>query len=222
MRFMAGDKVLMEFSTFGDRFLCVVTEVAGDGRLFVYAPVPQPVHRRFATDRGARVRFAFEGTLRGFDTRVLNSGNPPGVILELAGPGSVYDAEDRREPRCSCRFPALVADKGGGVRAVVEDMSASCTRVRFVDGNGRGTDSGGGSVGNGLRSLSETAEAEVLLTFYPFDMGDGCTVACVVRKIFMKDGTRFAVLEFKPGETAVRERIARFVEAQIGCGVARL
>jgi hypothetical protein len=215
MRFMAGDKVLMEFSTFGDRFLCVITEVAEDGRLFVYAPVPQPVHRRFVTDRIARVRFAFEGALCGFDTRVLNSGNPPGVILELAGPGRIYDAEDRCEPRCPCRFPAMVTDRGGGVRAVVEDMSAKCTRVRLVDGIGRDS-------ANGWRPLSDTPEAGVLLTFYPFDMGDGYTVACVVRKLFMKDGRQFAVLEFKAGETAVRERIARFVEAQIECGVARL
>nr|WP_287555045.1 PilZ domain-containing protein [Pseudodesulfovibrio sp.] len=216
---MAGDKVLMEFSTFGDRFLGLVTEVVGDGRLFVYAPVPQLVHRRFVTDRVARVRFAFEGALRGFDTRVLNRDNPPGLILELAAPGRIYDAEDRCEPRCPCRFPAMVADKGGGVRAVVEDMSASCTRVRLVGGNGRCTDGNGGS---GWKPLSDTPEAEVLLTFFPFDMGDGCTVACVVRKLFMKDGVYFAVLEFKPEETAVRERIARFVEVQIECGIARL
>lgn len=215
MRFMAGDKVLMEFSTFGDRFLCVITEVAGDGRLFVYAPVPQPIHRRFVTDRGARVRFAFEGSLRGFDTRVLNNGDTPGVILELAGPGRIYDADDRREPRCPCCFPAVVEDRGGSVRAVVEDMSASCTRVRFVGGNA-------GSVGNDWRPLPDMPEAEVCLTFFPFDMSDGCTVACVVRKLFMKDGERFAVLEFKDGDTAVRDRIARFVEARIKCGVARL
>jgi hypothetical protein len=203
-----GDKVLMEFSTFGDRFLCVVTDTGPGGRLFVYAPVPQPVVERLGRDRTARVRFAREGRLRGFDTRVLNEDYPPGVILQLAGPGTVYDAEERSEPRCRCRFPATVADGSGAVRAVVEDMSATFTRVRLLDG---GPEPSPGYVGGMVR-----------LTFHPFDLDDGHTVTCTVRKTFMKDSAQFVVLEFDPAETAVRERIARFVEAQMRCGAARL
>ncbi|WP_285905744.1 PilZ domain-containing protein [Pseudodesulfovibrio pelocollis] len=208
MPLAAGDKVLMEFSTFGDRFLCVVTEVGEHGRLFVYAPVPQPVVKRMARDRTARVRFAHEGVLRGFDTRVLNRDYPPGVILELAGPGRVYDAEDRVEPRCRCRFPALVADGAGRavVRGVVEDMSASCTRVRLSD--------------EGF--LSGFNGTEVRLTFHPFDPDEGFTVVCTVRKSFLKNSIRYLVLEFSPGEADARQRIARFVEAQLRCGEPRL
>jgi hypothetical protein len=208
VKLVVGEKILLEFSTFGDRFLSVVTEVKPDGRLFVYAPVPRAVVERFKTDKQARVRFASEGTLRGFDSRVLNRDNPPGVVLELDGPSAVYDAEDRREPRCACHFPATVTDKGSAVRAVVEDMSASCTRVRFLNG-----DSGALCAGNG---------DEVRLTFHPFDLSDGQMVACSVRNCFMRDGVQYAVLEFKPEETAVRERIARFVKAQMECGMPRL
>ncbi|MFH1913722.1 MAG: PilZ domain-containing protein [Pseudomonadota bacterium] len=170
MPLAAGDKVLMEFSTFGDRFLCVITEVGEHGRLSVYAPVPQAVVDRMARDRTARVRFAHEGSLRGFDTRVLNRDNPPGVILELSGPGRVYDAEDRAEPRCRCRFPAIVTDGARRVvvRGVVEDMSASCTRFRLSD------DEQG--------SLSGFNGSEVRLTFHPFDPDEGLAVACTVSK----------------------------------------
>jgi hypothetical protein len=203
-----GDKVLMEFSTFGDRFLCVVTDTGRDGRLFVYAPVPQPVVERMGRDRTARVRFAREGRLHGFDTRVLNEDNPPGVILQLAVPGTIYDAEERDEPRCRCRFPATVSDGAGTLRAVVEDMSASCTRVRLLKGGWEPL------VGPGIK---------VSLTFHPFDLDDaGHTVACTVRKVFTKDSAQFVVLEFSPAETVVRERIARFVEAQVRCGSSRL
>jgi len=210
MPLAAGDKVLMEFSTFGDRFLCVITEVGEHGRLSAYAPVPPAVVERMAVDRNARVRFAQEGVLRGFDTRILNRDNPPGAILELAGPGRVYDAEDRAEPRCRCRFPAVVADGAGRVlvHGVLEDMSASCTRVRLT-GDGRGSLVGG--VG-----------AEVRLTFHPFDPDEGVTVACRVKKSFLKNSVGYLVLAFSPGETVARRRIARFVEAQLHCGKQRL
>ncbi|MUM77041.1 hypothetical protein GKC30_05295 [Pseudodesulfovibrio sp. F-1] len=210
MPLVAGDKVLMEFSTFGDRFLCVITEVGEHGRLSAYAPVPPAVVERMAVDRSARVRFAQEGVLRGFETRILNRDNPPGVILELAGPGKVYHAEDRAEPRCRCRFPAVVADGAGRVlvRGVVEDMSASCTRVRLM---GEGGVASVGGVG-----------AEVRLTFHPFDPDEGLMVACTVKKSFLKNSVAYLVLEYRSGETVARQRIARFVEAQLNCGEPRL
>jgi PilZ domain. len=208
MTLAVGEKVLMEFSTFGDRFLCVVTEVGKDGRLYVYASLPPVVVSRLSHDRFARVRFAREGTLQGFDSRVLNRDNPPGVILELAGPDAIYNAEDRQEPRCACRFPASIGDDDAAVQAVVEDMSVSCTRVRFLNGS--------------RDALAVGRDGRVRLTFHPFDMGDGYTVTCTVKSDFMKDGSHYAVLEFLPEEIAVRERIARFVEAQVRCGIPRL
>jgi len=204
----SGDKILMEFSTFGDRFLSIVTDVREDGRLLVYSPIPDLVVERLRSDGSARVRFASEGRLLGFATRILNMIVAPGSVLELAPPDEVYDAEDRTEPRCPCRFPAEVEDAGRTIGAVVEDMSVSCSRVRLLNGDA----APGGAMG----------DRKVRLTFHPFDMEHGYSVDCDVRSSFMKDGARYAVLAFRPEETEARERIERFVEAQLCCGLPRL
>ncbi|MFH1913069.1 MAG: hypothetical protein ABIK45_02180 [Pseudomonadota bacterium] len=41
-------------------------------------------------------------------------------------------------------------------------------------------------------------------------------------KSFLKNSVRYLVLAFSPAETAVRQRISRFVEAQLRCGEPRL
>ena len=205
---MAGDKVLMEFSTFGDRFLSVVTDVKDDGRLLVFSPLSAPVVERLTTDTKARVRFAHEGRLHGFRTEVLNKIDGPGSLLELAAPEGFYDAEDRCEPRCPCRFPAVIEKGGKSMTAVVEDMSATCSRVRLLNG--------------GFASLGESGESEVRLTFHPFAMGEGYSVNCIVRNTFIRDDAPYAVLSFKPEETEARQKIGQFVEAQLFCGIPRL
>jgi len=208
IKLAAGDKVLMEFSTFGDRFLSIVTDVKEDGRLMVYSPITPLVSERLRTDRNVQVRFAHEGALRGFKTQVLSGGESANTILELAAPSDSYDAEERAEPRCSCRFPAMVVEGERAAQAVVEDMSTNCSRVRFLNG--------------GLIPFVEDMARDVRLTFHPFEVGDGYSVECVVRNAFIKDGERYAVLEFKPEERDARKRIANFVEAQVCCGIPRL
>lgn len=204
----SGDKVLMEFSTFGDRFLSVVTDVKEDGRLLVYSPVTEPIIKRLKTDKNVLVRFAHEGVLRGFKSRVLNDVESASTIIELEKPVDSFDAEERAEPRCSCRFPAMVVEGERAAQAVVEDMSANCSRVRFLNGE--------------LVPFVEDVENEVRLTFHPFDVGDGYSVNCLVKNAFVKDGERYAVLEFKPDEKDARNKIAQFVEAQVCCGIPRL
>ena len=208
VRIVAGDKVLMEFSTFGDRFLSVVTDVKDDGRLLVFSPISAPVVERLSTDTTAKVRFAHEGRLHGFKTRVLNRVDGPGGVLELAAPGGFYDAEDRCEPRCPVRFPAVIEHGGKSLTAVVEDMSATCSRVRFVNG--------------GFASLGESEGGEVRLIFHPFDMGEGYSVNCIVRNTFIRDDAPYAVLSFKSDETEARHKIEQFIEAQLFCGIPRL
>lgn len=203
-----GDKVLIEFSTFGDRFLSVVTDVKSDGRLLVYSPVSKPILDRLRTDRKVLVRYAHEGQLRGFKSRVLNEVESANTLLELDKPTETYDAEERAEPRCVCCFPATVVEGQRAAQAVVEDMSANYSRVRFLNG--------------GIIPFLEDEESEVRLTFHPFDISDGYSVECVVRNTFVKDGTRYAILEFKQEEKDARSRIAQFVEAQVCCGIPRL
>lgn len=201
----SGDKVLLEFSTFGDRFLSVVTDVREDGRLLVYSPVPDAVLERLKSDPTVFVRFAHEGVLLGYASRVLNEVVSSNTILELHSPREVLDAEDRKEPRCVCHFPAIVANDLNAAQGVIEDMSASCSRVRFLNGG------------------VELAPGEnVKLTFHPFDMSEGYAVACTVLNVFMKDGGQYAVLEFDKDEVDARKRIAEFIEAQVCCGIPRL
>ncbi|MDC0335429.1 flagellar brake protein [Pseudodesulfovibrio sp.] len=208
IEFCVGEKVLIEFSTFGDRFLGIIADVTSDGRLVVYCTVPKEITHRLDSDDRVLVRFAEEGVLRGFRSRVLNAADSPDLVFELAQPHDIFDAEDRCEPRCSCHFPATVVEGGQAAQAVVEDMSSRCSRVRFLNG--------------GLESFVEGFESEVRLTFHPFDMGDGYSVGCVVRNTFIKDGARYAVLEFNPNETDACGQIERFVEAQVCCGIPRI
>jgi hypothetical protein len=90
------------------------------------------------------------------------------------------------------------------VRAVVEDMSVSCCRVRFL--------------GQESTVLSEEPGSRVRLTFHPFDMdGVGDSIGCSVLKHFMKDGERYVVLRYANDEPDTRKRISGFIEAQVCC-----
>lgn len=202
-----GDKILLEFSTFGDRFVGVVTDVVVDERFIVYCSIPNIILERLRTDKNVLVRYAEEGVLKGFNSRVLNKVEAGTVVFELVFPDETFEAEDRREPRCVCRFPATVVEGDRAAQAVVEDLSTRCSRIRFVNG--------------GLPFIEDTAR-EVRLTFHPFDMSDGQSLDCIVKNAFVKGGERYAVLEFKLEEKEVRHRIAEFVEAQVCCGIPRL
>ncbi|WP_158948818.1 flagellar brake domain-containing protein [Pseudodesulfovibrio cashew] len=203
----AGDKILLEFSTFGDRFLSVVTDVVQDGRLLVYSPVTAPIIERLETDRKVVVKYAEGGKLLGFRSRVLNRLNPGNSLFELAPPERTFDAEERAEPRCSCGFPAMIREGAFEFQAVVEDMSHSCSRIRFL---------------NGGSAFAEGMEGDVSLTFHPFDMDKGYSVECIVKNIFLKGDVRYAILEFKKDEAEARNRISRFIEAKVCCGIPRV
>lgn len=209
VKFEVGDKVLAEFSTFGDRFLGIITELKGDDRFLLFASLPDIILQRMKTDKHVLVKYAEEGKLLGFNSRVLNQVDNTSNVFELEMPDETFDAEERREPRCECRFPATVVEGERAAQAVVEDMSPNCSRVRFLNG--------------GLISFIEDIERDVRLTFHPFDVNeDGYSVDCVVKNAFVKEGERYAVLEFKPEEIEARSRIARFVENQVCCGYPRL
>lgn len=206
--FDIGDKVLLEFSTFGDRYLGVVTEVRHGESLLLFVSVPNTILQRMKTDKNVLVRYADEGKLCGFNSRVLSPVQDSTNVFELMWPDEVFDAEERREPRCACRFPATIVEGERATEAVVEDMSANCSRVRFLNGN---------SI-----SFVEDVDREVRLTFHPFDMSEGYSVNCVIKNAFIRGGERYAVLEFKTDEKEARGRIAKFVEAQVCCGIPRL
>ena len=209
MDIAVGDSIILEVSTFEDRFLGMVAGLKPDGRLMVFADVPEAVKRRLKTAPSALVRYAFDGKLLGFNTRILNSQESPGTILELAAPKKIFNAEERSEPRCSCSFPAFVVNGKAAARGVLEDMSASCTRVRFM--------------GDGEDGLPSEQGARVRLTFHPFDMdGNGISVGCTVLKTFLKDHVHYAVLRFNNDEPDARKRISGFIEAQVCCRIPGL
>jgi len=203
----AGDKILMEFSTFGDRLLGVVIDVREDGCLLVYSPLPKPILKRLKADSKILIRYAHEGILRGFKSKVLNNVESRETIIVVERPNSTFQAEDRAEPRCNCSFPATVIDGNRAAQAVLEDISTSCTRVRFLNGD--------------IPFLEEVG-GEVKLTFHPFEVGEGYSVLCTVKNMFLKDYACFAILEFKRSEVDARSKIAGFIEAQVCCGIPRL
>jgi hypothetical protein len=206
MDIAVGDSVILEVSTFEDRFLGLVAGLKPDGRLMVFADLPETVKQRLKTDSFALVRYAFDGKLLGFDTRILGIPDAPGTILELAPPQKIFNAEDRSEPRCSCSFPAYVVNGRAAATGVLEDMSASCTRVRIM--------------GDGTDGLFTEPGVRVVLTFHPFDMaGEGISVGCTVLKTFMKDHAHYAVLRFNNDEPDARKRISGFIEAQVCCRI---
>lgn len=206
MDITAGDRIILQLSTFEDRFLGVVADVREDGRMLVFATMPPAALARIKVDTVASVKYAFDGRLLGFSTRVLNAIDAEDTLIELECPGTVFDAEDRMEPRCSCCYPAIVVENGRAAQGVVEDMSASCARVRYI--------------GDGLSDFPEVLERPVTLTFHPFEMDEmGYSVGCAVAKAFMKNGERYVVLRFNDDEKDARKRISRFIEAQVCCAL---
>ena len=207
MRLTVGDRVLMEFSTFEDRFLCVVADLGRDGSLTVHAPIPPKVAARLDSDRRVFVKFAHEGRLHGFRSEALDDSVVAGGVLHIAGPGEILDVEQRREPRCQCRFPAAVICEDRAASGVVEDMSVSCARVRLVSVDARTV------LGDGAQP--------VRLVFHPFDPQVEYAVDCTVVRTFMREGEDHVVLEY--AETGrVKDSIARFVASQTSIGLTRL
>lgn len=203
----AGDKVLIQFSTFEERLLSVVIDVGEEGGLMVYAPLLPKIVQRLQSDSRVEVRFAYEGSLLGFHTRVGNPVENVMTVLELDPPRECYDAEERCEPRCPCCFPATVHFDDKMITAVVEDMSVVSTRIRLL------TDS--------VLSLANVGST-VRLVFQPFDEGVVYSIKCVVLNVFVKDGSQYGVLEFGSEQDDARQRIEQFVEGQLACGVSRL
>ncbi|WP_243545955.1 PilZ domain-containing protein [Pseudodesulfovibrio tunisiensis] len=203
MRLVPGDKVLVEYSTFGDRLLSVIADVRNGNRLVVYSPLTPPILERLRTDSRALVKFVQEGRLRAFRSRVLNSVTALGELVELDYPGFAVDADERCEPRCGCRFPATVMLGERSMDAVVEDMSESCARVRFREPGSCLTD--------------RDSDREVRLAFRPFDPERGYDVSCEVQSVFMRDRDMHAVLRFSEKDREMRDRISRFVASQLQC-----
>ncbi|WP_319543779.1 PilZ domain-containing protein [uncultured Pseudodesulfovibrio sp.] len=204
MDIVSGDRVVLEFSTFEDRFLGVVSTVTICGDLVVKVAVPDAIGERVNLDTFALVRYAFEGRLLGFSSRVLDMTGGSDATVILAGPESVFDAEDREEPRCSCSYPAIVIEGRKAAQAVVEDMSTSCSRVRFLNG--------------GLTDFPEELGRPVRLSFQPFDTSEeSYSVGCTVLKAFMKSGERYAVLKFNDDEPDARQRLSCFFGGHVCC-----
>jgi len=204
MDIVSGDRIILEFSTFEDRFLGVVSDVTSNGTIVVSVTVPDAIVQRVKLHAFALVRYAFDGQLFGFSSRVIGMSGGREATMKLAGPESVFDAEDRDEPRCSCSYPAIVVEGEKAAQAVVEDMSASCSRVRFLNG--------------GLDDYPEELGRVVRLSFHPFDTSeDSYSVGCTVLKAFMKSGERYAILKFNDNEPDARKRITGFIRGHICC-----
>lgn len=204
MDIVSGDRIILEFSTFEDRFLGVVSDVTTKGNLIVNVTVPDSVIRRVKIHAFALVRYAFDGHLLGFASRVLCMSGGCEATVELTGPEAVFDAEDREEPRCSCSYPAIVVEGDKAAQAVVEDMSASCSRVRYLNG--------------GLMDFPEKLGRSVRLSFHPFDTDEeSYSIGCTVLKAFMKNGERYAVLKFNNDEPDALKRLSGFIGGHVCC-----
>lgn len=204
MDIASGDRIILEFSTFEDRFLGVVSNVKTNGNLVVNVTVPDSVIRRVKLHTYALVRYVFDGHLLGFASQVLRMSGGCEATVELIGPESVFDAEDRGEPRCSCSYPAIVVEGNKAAQAIVEDMSASCSRVRYLNG--------------GLTDFPEELGRPVRLTFLPFDTSEeNYSIGCTVHKAFMKSGERYAVLKFNNDEPDARALLSGFIGGHICC-----
>jgi hypothetical protein len=204
MDIVSGDRIILQLSTFEDRFLGIVAGVREDGRVMASVAMPAAALNRLRVDPHASVKYAHDGRLLGFSSRVLNIWQQDDTLVELEGPGTIFDAEERSEPRCNCCYPATMVEEGKAARGVVEDMSASCVRVRYV--------------GNGLAPFPESSGRSVELTVHPFEMDEeGYSVGCSVVKSFMKNGERYIVLRFNSGDTDALRRISDFIETQACC-----
>lgn len=204
MDIVSGDRIILQLSTFEDRFLGIVAGVSRDGRVLAAVSMPRAALDRLRIDSNASVKYAHDGRLLGFASRVLNYWEKDGVMVELEGPGTIFDAEERAEPRCRCCYPATMVEDGRAARGVVEDISASCVRVRYV--------------GDGLSPFPEEPGRSVRLTFHPFEMKEErYAVGCSVVKSFMKNGERYVVLRFDSDDRDSLRRIAGFIEASACC-----
>ena len=204
MDIISGDRIILQLSTFEDRFLGVVAGIGEDGRLVASVPMPPLVRARMLVDVKASVKYAYDGRLLGFSSRVLRVVDNGNTVVELEGPGEIFDAEERSEPRCNCCYSAVMTEDGKSVRGMVEDMSSSCARVRYI--------------GEGLADFPEELGRSLVLSFHPAETeGDGYSVGCTILKSFMKNGERYLVLRFNPDETETLKRISDFIEDQVCC-----
>ncbi|NDV20576.1 hypothetical protein GO013_14285 [Pseudodesulfovibrio sp. JC047] len=93
MGFVSGDNVLVEFSTFEDRFLGEVIAVTDSGDLVVSIAVPETILQRVESHSFAVVRYVAQGRLLDFASRVLAMHSGSVTMVTLKGPKSFCDAE---------------------------------------------------------------------------------------------------------------------------------
>lgn len=199
MDIAVGDKVLMQYSTLGDRLLSVVTEVREGEFIIVYSPISPIIAERLRENNTAIIRYIVEGMLRGYKTHVLDPVTAEDELIRVAYPRLRTDVEERKEPRCPCCFPAMLHVGGELYEAHIADMSSSALRIRFHDSS---TALYGNLDGTG-----------VLLEFFIFEPSNTYKVKCRVLRSFMREQEKFAVLEIQDGEE-IKAKIARFVQSQ--------
>lgn len=194
-----GDKVLMQYSTLGDRLLSVVTDVLEGEYIIVYSPVSATAVYRLKKNNTAVIKYVSEGLLKGLKTHVLGELKAGDELIRLAYPKEEVEVEMRKEPRCPCCFPAMLEVDGQFYEAHVADMSSSAFRIRFHDP--------AVSMNGGLDS------SEASLEFFIFEPTNTYRVDCTILKAFMKDHEKFAVLKIN-GNQEIREKIAHYVATQ--------
>ncbi|WP_147821245.1 PilZ domain-containing protein [Salidesulfovibrio onnuriiensis] len=197
MSISIGDKVLMQYSTLGDKWLCVVTEVRENESLTVCSHLSEKIVQHLKRHNTALIRFVSEGRLWGYKTRVLGDFAVGDELVRLAYPKDAVSMENRSEPRCQCCFPAMLDIGGELYEAHVADMSHSAFRIRLQDAS------------VAFNGSMEGIDAQ--LEFFIFEPANAYKVRCRLLKTFMKDHEKFAVLEIQDGED-IKNKIACYVE----------
>lgn len=197
MCFSVGDKVLMQYSTLGDKWLSVVTDVRENESITVCCRLTEKIVSHLQRHNTALVSLVSEGRLLGYKTRVLGGFAAGDDLVRLEYPREALDLEKRREPRCECCFPALLDVEGELHEAHVADMSHSAFRIRLQDPS------------VAFNGALDGADAH--LEFFIFEPANAYRVKCRMLKTFMKNHERYAVLEIREGED-IKDKIASYVQ----------
>jgi c-di-GMP-binding flagellar brake protein YcgR len=196
-----GAMLTLEFEGLQGRFTSTLAGVTGKGELMVR--IPRPVTIRHPLHRGDTVvaRYAHEGTVYGFRTRVLAHALRPFPVMILARPSDIGTMLLRRAERVPCLIPATVVKGTRALTGMILDLGRGGCRFACEPAYGE--------------SLEFEMGASVELRFPLFRMDERETMRATVRSLSVEEGAVRIGVEFAAPAPEAVARIEAYITSVI-------
>jgi c-di-GMP-binding flagellar brake protein YcgR len=177
-----GGLITMEFEGLQGRFQSRIEEITPEGDLVLQIPPGVITRHPLRAGDTVTARYAHQGTIYGFRTRVKSHALQPRPTMVLARPVTIGTLRLRRDDRVPCLIPTTARVGERSLAGMIVDLSRNGCRFAFEPAPGE------------VPALADGEEVE--LRFPLFHLDERKTLSGAVRSLTTEDGAVRAGVEF--------------------------